>query len=67
MEEISEPVYVEKKGWDCDLAGKNSYEELPAELLNYVSFLEKELNVPISVISVGPDRIQTIMKNKVLV
>jgi adenylosuccinate synthase len=67
MEEIAEPVYVEKKGWNCDLKGRNSYGELPAELLDYVSFLEKELQVPISVISVGPDRIQTIMKNKVLV
>ncbi|MFL5729509.1 MAG: adenylosuccinate synthase [Cytophagaceae bacterium] len=67
MEEIAEPVYVEKKGWNCDLTGKNSCEELPAELLAYVSFLEKELQVPISVISVGPDRNQTILKNKVLV
>jgi adenylosuccinate synthase len=67
MEEIAEPVYVEKKGWNCDLKGKNSYSELPAELFDYISFLEKELEVPISVISVGPDRIQTIMKNKVLV
>jgi adenylosuccinate synthase len=67
MEEIAEPVYVEKKGWNCDLKGRNSYGELPAELIDYVSFLEKELQVPVSVISVGPDRIQTIMKNKVLV
>jgi adenylosuccinate synthase len=67
MEEIAEPVYIEMKGWNCDLTGKNSYEELPLALFDYISFLEKELNVPISVISVGPDRIQTIMKNKVLV
>ncbi|HXA01638.1 MAG TPA: adenylosuccinate synthase [Cytophagaceae bacterium] len=67
MEEIAEPVYVEKKGWNCDLKGRNSYEKLPAELFDYISFLEKELNVPISVISVGPDRTQTIVKNKVLV
>jgi adenylosuccinate synthase len=67
MEEIAEPVYIEKQGWNCELKGRNSYGELPAELLDYIAFLEKELNVPISVISVGPDRIQTIMKNKVLV
>jgi adenylosuccinate synthase len=67
MEEIAEPVYVEMKGWNCDLKGMNSYDELPVELLDYVSFLEKELNVPISVISLGPDRIQTIVRNKVLV
>ncbi len=57
-----EPVYVEKKGWKADLTGMTAYNELPAELKEYIEFIEKELEVPIKVISVGPDRKQTIMK-----
>ncbi|QEE51320.1 adenylosuccinate synthase [Flavobacterium alkalisoli] len=57
-----EPVYVEKKGWKADLTGMTTYEELPAELKEYIEFIEKELEVPIKVISVGPDRTQTITK-----
>lgn len=56
------PVYVEKKGWEADLTGMSTYEELPQELKEYIEFIEKELEVPIKVISVGPDRKQTIMK-----
>jgi adenylosuccinate synthase len=56
------PVFVEKKGWAADLTGMTSYEQLPSELKEYVEFIEKELEVPIKVISVGPDRTQTIMK-----
>jgi len=57
-----EPVYVEKKGWAADLTGMTSYDELPAELKEYIEFIEAELEVPIKVVSVGPDRKQTIMK-----
>lgn len=56
------PVYVEKKGWEADLTGMSTYEELPQELKEYIEFIEKELEVPIKVISVGPDRKQTIIK-----
>ncbi|NDI99848.1 adenylosuccinate synthase [Flavobacterium sp. LaA7.5] len=56
------PVYVEKKGWAADLTGMNTYNELPAEFKEYLEFIEKELEVPIKVISVGPDRKQTIIK-----
>lgn len=56
------PVFVEKKGWAADLTGMTSYEQLPAELKEYIEFIEKELEVPIKVVSVGPDRTQTIMK-----
>lgn len=57
-----EPVFVEKKGWAADLTGMTTYDELPAELKEYVEFIEAELEVPIKVISVGPDRTQTIRK-----
>jgi adenylosuccinate synthase len=56
------PVYVEKKGWSADLTGMIKYDELPAELKEYIEFIEQEVEVPIAVISVGPDRTQTILK-----
>ncbi len=56
------PVYVEKKGWKADLTGMTTYEQLPAELKEYIEFIESEVEVPIKVISVGPDRTQTILK-----
>lgn len=64
--EISEqevkPIYKTLKGWNCSLEGIDSYEKFPTELKEYVSYLEKELNVPINLVSVGPDRSQTILK-----
>lgn len=59
-----EPVYKTMKGWNCSLAGISSYDRLPAELAEYISFLESQLNVPITVVSVGPDRTQTIISSK---
>ncbi|ESU26217.1 adenylosuccinate synthetase [Flavobacterium limnosediminis JC2902] len=61
-EENVTPVFVEKKGWQADLTGMTKYDELPIELKDYIEFIEKEVEVPIKVISVGPDRTQTIMK-----
>jgi len=56
------PIYVEKKGWKADLTGMTNYNELPSELKEYVEFIENFVEVPIKVISVGPDRKQTILK-----
>lgn len=56
------PVYKVMKGWHCSLANIHSYEEFPAELREYVHYLETELKVPIKLISVGPDRTQTILR-----
>lgn len=56
------PVYTEMKGWQADLTGMTSYDELPQELKSYIEFIEKEVEVPIKVVSVGPDRKQTILK-----
>jgi adenylosuccinate synthase len=50
------------KGWDQSLNQVTSYAEFPEELRNYTEYLEKELSVPIRMISVGPDRKQTILK-----
>ena len=57
-----QPIYVEKKGWKQDLTGLTSYDKLPGELKEYIEFIEEYVGVPIKVISVGPDRKQTIMK-----
>ena len=54
------PVYTEMKGWSEDLTKMSDAEQLPKELNEYILFLEKELNTPITIVSVGPDRTQTI-------
>ncbi|WP_338877022.1 adenylosuccinate synthase [Spirosoma sp. SC4-14] len=50
------PVYKSFKGWQTDLANIHSFDEMPAELAAYVSFLEETLSLPISFISTSPDR-----------
>ena len=54
------PVYEDLRGWKADLTGLSSYDDAPDALKEYVSFLEAQLEVPISVVSVGPDRKQTL-------
>ena len=56
------PIYKEFKGWKADLTGMTTYDELPIELKEYIDYIEKEVEVPIKIISVGPDRKQTITK-----
>ena len=60
QQENIEPIYKEFNGWDEDLTQKENFESLPNSLKEYISFIEKELNIPISIVSVGPDRKQTI-------
>ncbi|MCZ2483318.1 adenylosuccinate synthase [Aquirufa nivalisilvae] len=50
------PIYASLPGWHCSLEGMRDFNELPAELTNYIAFLEKHLNLPINFISTGPDR-----------
>lgn len=54
------PIYTEFSGWKEDLTKMSSADEFPKELNDYIEFLEKELEVPIKIVSVGPDRTQTI-------
>lgn len=61
-EENITPIYSEFKGWDEDLTTMTSADELPQNLLDYITFIEKEVKVPIKVVSVGPDRNQTILR-----
>lgn len=56
-----EPILKEVEGWNTDLTGIRSKDEIPAALNSYIAFLEQELNVPIKYLSVGPDRTQTIV------
>ena len=55
-----EPVYTDFKGWSEDLTKMSEASQLPKELNEYIAFLEKELEIPIKIVSVGPDRKQTI-------
>jgi adenylosuccinate synthase len=57
-----EPVYAEMPGWKTDLTKMKSEDEFPEEFNNYISFLENELGVRIKIVSVGPDREQTIIR-----
>ncbi len=61
------PIYTTLKGWKKDLTKMSKVSELPDTLNEYIEFLEKELEVPIRIVSVGPDRTQTIYRNWELV
>lgn len=58
------PIYKELKGWKTDMTKFTSEDQFPEEFKAYVSFLEAELETPIKIISIGPDRKQTIVRNK---
>ncbi len=58
----AEPIYVEMAGWNTDMTKMRSEDEFPEEFNAYISFLEEELEVPIKIVSVGPDREQTIIR-----
>jgi adenylosuccinate synthase len=59
-----EPQYVSLPGWKTDMTKMRSEAELPANFKDYIAFLEKELETPITVLSIGPDREQTILRDK---
>lgn len=61
-EALIEPIFTEIAGWNEDLTTMISEEEFPDSFKAYIDFIEKEVGVPISLISVGPDRAQTIMR-----
>ncbi len=61
-EQYLEPVYTELEGWQEDLTGLQDFAAAPGALKRYVQFIEDFLNVPITVLSVGPDRRQTLQR-----
>lgn len=56
------PVYMTMPGWKTDMTKIKSEDEFPENFKNYIEFLEKELKTPITIVSVGPDREQTIVR-----
>ena len=63
-EETIEPVYTELPGWKTDMTKMKSENEFPARFKEYIEFLERQLETPITIVSIGPDREQTIVRNK---
>jgi adenylosuccinate synthase len=63
IEQGIEPVYEELPGWQTDMTHLTSEEQFPKQFSDYIAFLEKELETPITIISIGPDREQTIERN----
>ncbi len=61
-EEGIEPVYKEFKGWQTDITSCRSFDELPAELRDYIIFIEQQTGVKVCIISVGPNRDETIIR-----
>ena len=57
-----EPIYKDLKGWKQDLTQLSSYDDVSNNLKEFVQFLEQELQVPIKIVSVGPDRTQTLIR-----
>jgi adenylosuccinate synthase len=58
-----EPVYTELPGWQQDISEIKLYDKLPAELRGFIDFIEKYCGVPVTLVSVGPDREETIFRN----
>ena len=58
------PVYVELPGWKTDMTAMKSEDEFPEAFCNYIAFLEEQLQTPITIVSIGPDREQTILRKK---
>ncbi len=61
-EELVKPVFSELKGWKRDISGIEKVEDIPSGLIHYMDFIEKEVGVPINILSIGPDRKQTIRR-----
>ena len=57
--------YITMPGWDEDITKISKYEDLPQNAKNYINKIEEILNIPITIVSVGPDREQTILRKKI--
>ncbi len=62
IEKNIQPIYVELPGWKTDMTKLTSEKQFPKQFVDYVAFLEQQLQTPIKIISVGPDREQTIIR-----
>jgi adenylosuccinate synthase len=66
LEDIEKPIFTEVDGWNQNLSFNGSYQDFPKELKDYVAFIEKYLEVPVTVISVGPDRKETLIREELV-
>jgi adenylosuccinate synthase len=62
LQEITSPEYVELKGWKQDISEVIQDGDMPGELLDYIRFIEKETGLPVTIVSLGPDRRQIIFR-----
>jgi adenylosuccinate synthase len=58
------PIYDEYKGWKKNVSGVRSYNDLPKEMQDYIEEIEKRMNIPVSVVSISPDRKDTIFRKE---
>ena len=58
-----EPIYTELEGWEEDITGFREFKDLPAALKRFIEFIENQVGVPVKMVSVGPDREETIFRN----
>jgi adenylosuccinate synthase len=64
LNDIIEPVYVERKGWKCDVSAARDAGEMPKALIDYIAYIENETGVPVTIVSLGPDRRQILFLKK---
>lgn len=62
LQEVSSPEYIEMKGWNCDISQITKKVEIPEALNDYIHFIEKETGIPLTIVSLGPDRKQIIFR-----
>ena len=66
MLEYCKPVYKKLPGWKCDIRGIRNYEELPENCKNYIDEIERELGVPVTMVSNGPGRSEIIKRGPLI-
>ncbi len=66
LSEDLEPVYSELQGWNTELKSIGAFDAIPYQLSEYIRFIEKETGVPVEMVSVGPDRVQTLKKQTLI-
>jgi adenylosuccinate synthase len=62
LNDIEDLNYISFKGWDNNITGCRTWNELPSELKEYIEYIERETGVPVTIVSVGPDRSATIYR-----
>jgi adenylosuccinate synthase len=62
LNDIITPLYVEMKGWKEDISKVTAADQMPGELVDYIHFIENETGVPVTIVSLGPDRRQIIFR-----